>query len=214
MQNNSDFIGKKFGRLEVISFSHKDKYYKKYYVCKCCCGNFTTVLQKNLISGNTKSCGCLWKEKKKKSLTKHNMRHSTLYGKWAGMIQRTKNKNKKDYKNYGGRGIKVCEEWSNKKYGSSNFISWALKKGYRDGLTIDRIDVNGNYCPENCRWIGLKEQQRNKRNNNFITYKGKTLCATDWETLMGFRRGLIYARQKLGWSVEKILTTKSRQSHY
>ena len=131
-----------------------------------------------------------------------------LYGVWLGMKNRTRNSNHKDYKYCGAKGITICEEWD-KSYES--FKAWALNNGYRDDLTIDRIDDNGNYCPENCRWADAYTQANNKSNNHLITYNGKTQNMTQWARELGVSRGLIKDRLKSGWSVEDALTKEKRE---
>lgn len=125
-----------------------------------------------------------------------------LYSVWKTMKYRCSNKNNHKYKNYGGRGIKVCDEW--KDY--SLFKAWALSNGYRDNLTIDRVDVDGNYEPNNCRWVDMKTQQRNRSNNKLIEYKGETKCLSEWVEITGIGHKTILYRLNNGWSVEKALT--------
>lgn len=134
---------------------------------------------------------------------KHGIK-SILYNKWSSIKNRCYNQKTKDYKHYGARGIKICEQW--KDY--NNFRKWAIKTGYQDGLTIDRIDVNGNYEPNNCKWITMKEQQRNKRNNRIITYKGKSLTLVEWGEIYNIHPDRIGARLKDGWSIEDALCKK------
>ena len=125
-----------------------------------------------------------------------------LYSVWKTMKYRCSNKNNHKYKNYGGRGIKVCDEW--KDY--SLFRTWALSNGYQDDLTIDRVDVDGNYEPNNCRWVDMKTQQRNRSNNKLIEYKGETKCLSEWVEITGIGHKTILYRLNSGWSVEKALT--------
>jgi len=129
-----------------------------------------------------------------------------LYRTWDHMKSRCENGNDKKYYLYGGRGIKLCAEW----HDASVFICWALKNGYSEDLTIDRIDPNGNYCPENCRWATQKEQGNNKRNNLFITINGTTRTATQWEDALGLRRNVVHNRVNRGWSPEKAVLVPVR----
>ena len=137
-----------------------------------------------------------------KFIKKHGMKNTKIYRIWCSMKERCNNKNNKSYKNYGGRGIKVCDEWL------ENFISfynWAIKNGYKEGLTIDRINNNGIYEPSNCRWITRKEQNRNYRKNHLLTYKGETLCLADMADKYGINRGTLLYRLKKGKTIEEAL---------
>lgn len=170
LQNeHEDLLGDRYGRLTVVAYDGKRKRksttgYKHYWLCKCDCGNEKVVEAYSLKTGRISSCGCLCIERH----TKHNMRHTRLHEVWHSMKNRCKNPSHVAYSDYGGRGIKVCEEWQD----FIPFMEWALNNGYSDELTIDRIDVNGDYEPTNCRWATMKEQGNNRRNNRRVTYHG------------------------------------------
>lgn len=159
-----EMINVVFGRLKVISEAEPTKDNHKRWLCQCDCGKKTIVDGRDLRKDSTKSCGCLLKEEvKKRNIklnTKHGDAHTRLYHIWQNMKDRCYRSRNKRYKYYGGRGIKVCDEW----FDYISFKLWALNNNYKENLTIDRIDVNGNYEPSNCRWITIQEQQKNKRN--------------------------------------------------
>lgn len=138
--------------------------------------------------------------------TIHNMSHSRLYQIWNSMKQRCSNPNAISYVRYGKRGIKVCDEWESS---FEAFRDWSLENGYSDDLTIDRIDNNGNYCPENCRWATNKEQQNHTSYNRPYTYNGETHNIMEWAEKTGIHPNMLYKRLYRGWSIQKALTTKS-----
>ena len=189
-----DLTGKRFGRIVVIERTRKEHSKKTFFRCICDCGKEKTFQSSDLIRGKIKSCGC-WKAEHMKKLGKehitHGMTDSRLYHIWRGLRTRCNFDKSKDYNNYGGRGINVCEEWKNS---FQNFYDWAIKNGYQEHLTIDRIDVNGNYCPENCRWADIDTQARNKRNTVNITINGETKCSADWSRILGISRHTVKKR--------------------
>jgi len=175
-----DLTGKKIGKLIVIKRVGTRRGCEPIWLCKCDCGNVSIVEGTGLRLKRTKSCGCSKKEYQSLSLTKIKDANKRLCRIFHEMKDRCLNTKLKCYKNYGGRGIKVCNEWLDKQTGIINFYNWAIKNGYQDNLTLDRIDNNGNYEPSNCRWVTRKEQQNNRRNNRYITYKGETHTMKQW----------------------------------
>lgn len=260
---NQDLLGKKFGRLTVISYDGNDKYQHRLWKCQCECGNYVTVSTARLNSGHTKSCGCISRAndltgkqfgnltvikkigKKNRSniwlcrckcgneveCYQNNLERGTstscgclrsyyakqnrnchgesrtiLYKKWSSIKSRCYNPNAKGYENYGGRGIKMCGEWLK----FWNFREWSYTNGYKDGLTIERKDVDGDYCPENCEWITSLEQQSNKRVNTFIEYGGKKQTAAQWARELGIGKDTITYRVRVGWTAEECLFGKEK----
>lgn len=223
-------IGDLFIRWKVISEQRYEKHSGQsyaYVTCECSCGTIRGVKVRSLISGVSRSCGCLQREEqalitRNKNLNNesnlgyvsHGYKHHPLYQVWQGMIKRCENINSKCYKYYGARGIKVCDEWHNPKI----FIEWCLENGWKQGLSIDRINNNGNYEPSNCRFVDSKIQNRNKNNNRLLEIFGEIKCATDW--IEDSRSAICnYAtfidRLNNGWEPERALTTpKTRDSHY
>lgn len=160
-----DLTGKRFGRLKVIEKIGYDKNYRVLWRCKCECGNETITRSENLNSGNTKSCGCLQRDETISASTTHGGYYERLYNVWRAMKSRCNNPNSNRYQYYGARGITVCDEWANS---YATFREWALANGYdenapRGVCTIDRIDVDGNYEPSNCRWVDNRTNARNKQ---------------------------------------------------
>ena len=191
----NDLTGKKFGKLEVIGV-HDTGSRKTYYVCQCDCGNVKVVRADALISGATKSCGCIKKEQDKANLTanhSHKMSGTRIYETWQDMKRRCYNKQNARYDRYGGRGITVCDEWLNN---FQSFYDWAISNGYSDDLTIDRIDNDGNYEPSNCRWSTAKEQCNNRGSNINITIGNATKSLMCWCEIFNVDYKKVYARYK------------------
>lgn len=179
-----DLTGQRFGRLVVESFAFERKGHF-YWNCVCDCGGKSTSEGSRLKGGTTKSCGCLQKEKARetayKYLQTHHLTGKRIFNIWRGIKARCLNPNRPCYHNYGGRGIKICDEWKNN---AESFYNWALENGYRDDLSIDRIDNDGDYCPENCRWADRVEQVRNRRQWRY-NYGGKYYISTELAKLLG-----------------------------
>lgn len=167
-----DLRGQKYGRLTVIEFVGNDKHYNSLWKCQCDCGNIITINSNRLRTGNTKSCGCALTDCLRKRNFRHGLYFTRLHGIHSKMLARCYNPHNKRYKNYGARGISVCEEWRGD-HGFVNFYNWANENGYRDDLTIDRIDTNKNYSPDNCRWATYQEQENNRTNNRYVKVNGE-----------------------------------------
>ena len=194
-----DLTGQRYGRLVAIERA-PNKGRRTMWKCKCDCGNEVIVRAENLKSGNTISCGCYASEQIIKRLTKHGMTNTRLASIFNSMKQRCYNEKSYEYYLYGGRGIKVCDEWLND---CSTFFDWALKNGYRDDLTIDRIDFNGDYCPENCRWADAFTQANNTRKNIYVDYNNERHTLKEWSRIIGINYGTLYSRiNRLGWSIK------------
>lgn len=194
----TDLTGMRFGRLVVMSLSpERSPYRYKKWICKCDCGNTKSIIGSLLVHGKTRSCGCI--------LGRNYDTKSRLYSIWIHMKSRCNNPKHDAYKNYGGRGIKICSEWVND---FMAFKDWALNNGYADSLTLDRIDNNKGYAPDNCRWATNEEQASNKRNNHYITVDGITKTVSQWEKELGLSYGTIYHRLKSGWSERDAVTTR------
>jgi len=148
------------------------------------------------------------------NMRKHGKYNTKLYFTYNNILTRLRNPNHSQYKDYGGRGITMCDEWLDKENGFINFYNWAMANGYTEGLTIDRKDVNGNYTPNNCQWVTMKAQGNNRRSNVNYTYGGKTMTAAEWSRHLGGNKDLVYNRIRHGWSEERALTTpaKSKKS--
>lgn len=203
-----DLTNQVFGRLTVIGFYGRNKYHHAIWLCRCVCGNEKCVNASSLSTGKTRSCGCLNDEQrhkigKKANRTTHGLHGTRIYRIWKQMKTRCYNHNTDDYMSYGKRGIKVCDEWKNS---FSNFYEWALKSGYDDTMSIDRIDVNGDYRPDNCRWSTMKVQQNNKRSNHFITIDGETKTAAQWIEETGISHSTFYQRLRNGKSGQDLIS--------
>ncbi|KAJ76039.1 hypothetical protein M222_0742 [Enterococcus faecalis AZ19] len=201
-----DLTNRRFGRLTALKLSEKRSGRKTFWDCVCDCGNTKTVRTDSLKSGAIQSCGCLKKEQNKINLPKgqgrleHGLARERIYHIWLGMIKRCENEEDSHFSSYGGRGIKVCKEW----HDVVMFTSWAIVNGYRDDLTIDRTDVDGNYEPSNCRWVTMKEQANNKRNNLFFEYNGKVQTLKQWSEELGIPYGTLSNRVGLGITVPNL----------
>ena len=205
-----NLVGKKFGRLTVIK--RNGSYCgASAWLCSCDCGSTGTYSGKAMKSGNTRSCGCLKSEeviKKNIALSSHGMTKTPTYVSWDSMRQRCYNPNHKSYKDYFGRNIGVCERWIN------SFENFLEDMGERPkGKTLDRIDNDSGYSPENCRWADIKTQSNNKRSSKFITFNGKTQTCIQWAREFGIEPKTLLYRIKHGWEIKEALTMKSNHGN-
>ena len=217
MGKKIDLTGKVFGRLTVLKREPKPEGSKNRHsrwLCKCSCGETIVTTSDNLLSGGTKSCGCIKKETSIKNIMEYNnsehesknkthgMTKTRLYDVYGHMRGRCYNKNDKKYPIYDGRGIGMCDEWRDS---PESFFAWAKDNGYRDDLTIDRIDVDGDYSPGNCRWATLKEQANNRRNTIFINIGGKAYTLSQASDITGISTKTLWYRKKHGYSDQQII---------
>lgn len=192
-----DITGQKFGRLLVL------KYSGGLWHCQCDCGVIKDIAGHELLSGKTKSCGCLKRERIIKRSTTHGKRKTSEYNIWSAMRNRCNNPNDKRYSSYGGRGVSVCQEWN------ESFEAFDRDMGPKPSPkhTLDRINNDGNYEPSNCRWATDEQQRNNRRSTVTLTLDDKTHNLTEWSKRTGFSSATIYGRLLRGWSDEKAITT-------
>lgn len=205
-RKHMDLTGQRFGKLVVIKEVERNKYGHIQWLCKCDCGNTVISSTCTLRTGGRKSCGCIQ--------PRYCAQNKRLYGVWCGMLSRCENPNTKSYKDYGARGIAVCSEWHTFK----NFLDWAISSGYDPEApfgeyTLDRVDTNGNYCPENCRWVSYKQQARNNRHNHLVTIDGETMPLVAAAEKYGISINTVKMRIRNGWSDVDAVTTPSARAN-
>ena len=200
-----DLIGRKFGKLTVIKKVESNSLGRAMWLCKCDCGNEVIVQGTCLRNGNTKSCGCLRIENSKSKTVKHNLTKHRIYNIYIHIKQRCNKPKCKQYKWYGAKGIQICEEWEKD---FINFYNWAMANGYKENLSIDRINVNGNYEPSNCRWVDMKTQQNNRGNNFRVKINNQTHTLPEWAEIYKISIHTIRTRLARGWKVQEAITTK------
>lgn len=205
-----DMEGMQFGRLTVIKRVPTPKHLRvTHWECRCECGNLITTSRPNLITGHTTSCGCYALETKigNKHRETHNESRTRLYHIWQSMKQRCYDKNHEGYEWYGGRDIKIYDEWME----YINFSKWAKANGYKTNLTIDRIDVNGNYEPNNCRWATIKQQNRNKTTTRYIELDGTKKSLGEWSEILDIPMNTIINRLDRGCDAKEALDTNYKR---
>ena len=209
VKTKEDLTGKIFGRLTVL-YQVEDHIcpsgrHHAQWLCQCSCGSDPiVVIGDSLKYGNhTRSCGCLDMETKASRAIKHGDSYTKLYNLYTSMIERCCNVNDKRYDDYGGRGIEVCQEW---RLNYKNFKIWAMKSGYKEGLSLDRENNDKGYCPDNCRWVTQKIQANNTRRNRVIEYNGIKKTIAEWADIVGMTYSALYGRLRRGWSIADALT--------
>ena len=201
-------LGHRFGRLVVIGYAGKDKGNHSKWLCRCECGNSTVAAGYNLEAGKILSCGCLRREQAGKLNLTHGCSNTRLYSTFCNMISRTENPNVDCFKFYGGRGIKICSEW---RHDFQAFCAWALSHGYQKNLSIDRIDNDKGYSPDNCRWVSCEVQFNNRRSNCFISFQGETKTKADWARTAGVDYHTLCTRLNAGWPFEQAILTPTKK---
>lgn len=219
MKVTLDLTGQRFGRLVVISQAEKppgNNRRRTFWLCKCDCGKQKVVASDKLRNGDTKSCGCLKVELAKRKIenykggrTTHGLSSHRLYNIYSKMKSRCYKDDDPKYYQYGARGIFICEEWL---ASFRSFYDWAIANGYEDGLTIDRINNNGSYCPENCRWVTNAEQQNNKSTNRLVSFNGEMMTVADAARAANIPMPTLWWRLKNDWSVDKLFIPVNRRT--
>ena len=194
-----DITNQRFGKFIALKYKYCKKGEGAMWECICDCGKTAIVSGHNLRLGRIKSCGCLKHETAPHTI--HNLSNTKIYNAYCAMIQRCYNENNKNYKDYGGRGIKICDEWLQD---FMNFYNWAINNGK---LTIDRVDNNRGYEPNNCRWVTMKVQSMNRRNNLKFKYKGKERTVKELANIAGITEKQFRHRLERGWSIFRIINT-------
>ena len=212
-RNLENFIGKKFARLTIIAiaplefFDNGSK--KSMVMCRCDCGNIGKYHFTRVKCGHIKSCGCYKSEIHQQTHTTHNRTNTPLYNVWRGMKARCHRKNDPGYKHYGGRGIRVCDRWIND---PEAFMAWALANNYSKGLDIDRINVDGDYEPDNCRFVTRSVNNKNRRSSRIYQYNGKTKSLSEWAKIFNIKYGTLYKRMYGGLKFEEAININNNST--
>lgn len=198
-----DLTDQRYGKLVVLEYAGSNHKWNALWRCRCDCGNEKTVLGYNLKNGSTRSCGCLLKN----IVSTHGLSNTRIYHIWEGMNHRCRSQSKTSRKYYLEKGITVCDEW----HDFNNFYKWAKENGYSDDLTIDRIDSNKGYSPENCRWATYYQQNNNRKSVPKYYFRGEQKTLSEWSKVLGIRRSVLYNRLYSGMSLEKAFTQPLRK---
>lgn len=197
------FIGKRQGQIVVLSHFKKGKNNANYFRCQCDCGRISEIRVNHFIHDNQTTCGRFHKK------YENSIVGTKIYNTWNRMIDRCYNPKNHKYYRYGKRGISVCNDWLNN---YDNFYTWCINNGYKEGLSLDRINNDGNYEPSNCRWTTRTQQQRNMCRNKMITYKGETRCLVEWCELLNIPYYNTSKRLFRNWSIERAFETPIKKS--
>jgi hypothetical protein len=198
MRKTNIAIGQRYASLTVVGEAGRTAASKVLWRCKCDCGEERLVVGSSLLDGRSKTCGC--------SRSSHGMRSTSIYAVFRAMQQRCYSKKAVGYPHYGGRGITICAEWLADR---RTFFAWAKRSGYQEGLTIDRIDNDGNYEPDNCRWTDVLTQANNKRSNRFVEFCGERKTIAQWARSRGLSTNCLWGRIQNGWPIERALNMPS-----
>lgn len=188
-------IHKRFNMLTIVSYKKKGKYNVNYFVCKCDCGNTTEIRANHILNDNQISCGCIKRKYKDSKIG------TVIYDTWNRMMHRCYNINNQKYPRYGARGITICDEWKNS---YDEFYKWSINNGFQLGLSIDRINNDGNYEPSNCRWTTRKQQMRNTSRNRLITYQNETHSLAEWCEILNINYSTANVRLFRGKPLDKV----------
>jgi hypothetical protein len=203
-----NLIGRRFGRLLVVSFTRSADG-RECWNCICDCGNFRRNRKHTLVNGKSLSCGCLSAARTKARLITHGSSYTKIYCAWTDMNRRCYNRASNNFHNYGGRGISVCERWRN------SFEAFRDDMGPRPaGMSIERIDNDGNYEPGNCRWATRSEQNRNTRQNRLVTFNNETRCVSGWAEILKISRWAVYYRHKHGIPLDNPFIPKFHRKNH
>lgn len=210
MSKAINLLGEKFGRLLVVERTNNDAAGRTQWLCECDCGTLKTVRGKDLRQGKVVSCGCWKNELIKERRRTHGLSKSRLHKIWGGMKKRCYCKTSKSFRDYGERGIVVCDEW---RKDFASFYGWAINNGYSSELTIERIDNDKDYGPDNCRWASKEEQSNNKRTSHFVERNGERRTIAEWSKMLGIKQHTIIGRIRNGWNVDDLFLPVGAKGH-
>lgn len=207
-----DLTGRRFGKLVVVGFAgvarKPNGHTRKMWSCRCDCGEGATSAGEDMKSGHTTSCGCVIPEASRRSATTHGLSSTPLYHVWSTMLARCQNRRNKAYKHYGGRGIAVCDRWLS----FNNFYD-DMSAGYCPGVWLDRVNNNGAYCRENCRWATPRQQNNNRRDNAMLELNGERRSLTEWSRMLNLPVSRLKFRRKMGWADHEVLEKETYRGY-